>query len=75
MTRNLKTASRARALRLSAAVGAGALVLGMITVGAAVAADSGTDSASGYLAPPKKSREAVPALAPPRKSREAAPTS
>ncbi len=40
MTRNSRKAQRTRALRLGGAVAAGALVLGMITVGGAVAADS-----------------------------------
>ena len=69
MTRNMKTATRARALRLGGAVGAGALVLGMITVGAAVAADSGADQSSSALASAKRSKEAAPAS--PKRSKEA----
>ena len=41
MSRNATTASRSRALRIAGAVGAGAMVLGMVSVGAAVA-DSGS---------------------------------
>jgi hypothetical protein len=62
-----------RALKISSAIGAGAMVLGMITVGAAVAADSSTDLRTSVAdAGGKKSREARPvADAGGKKSREA----
>ncbi|CAN5277519.1 hypothetical protein BH18ACT9_BH18ACT9_18790 [soil metagenome] len=83
----MQSMQSSRKLRLGSAVGAGALALGMMTVGASVVADSGSDQAASHLgnpkkskeavvaAPsPKKSKEAVVALAPPKKSKEAAPT-
>ena len=75
MSRKAGSASRSRALRIAGAVGAGVMVLGMVTVGAAVA-DSGHRDRKAVAASPKpyKSREAAPlALKDPRKSREAAP--
>src|SRR3954451_19991905 len=75
MSRNAGSPQRTRGLRIAGAVGAGAMVLGMVTVGAAVAADSGSSRGSVSVAPPKKSREAAPVLNGPgaKKSREAAP--
>jgi hypothetical protein len=79
---------RVRALKISSAIGAGAMVLGMITVGAAVAADSSTDVRTSVVdrggkksrearpvadAGGKKSREAVLDGKGPKKSREATP--
>jgi hypothetical protein len=68
---------RVRALKISSAIGAGAMVLGMITVGAAVAADSSTDVRTSVVdgKGPKKSREATPVVdgKGPKKSREATP--
>ena len=62
MTRH-QGSKRARTLKIASAIGAGALVLGMVTVGAAVAADSGTDVRKSVTAPGgKKSREARPVL-------------
>ncbi|MGN6578225.1 MAG: hypothetical protein ACTHKG_21330 [Nocardioides sp.] len=80
---------RARALRIAGAVGAGAMVLGLVTVGAAVADSGAGDRASvsqhhkmirkaGSMDGPgnKKSREAAPKFMDGpggKKSREAAP--
>ena len=90
MSRTATPASRARALRIAGAVGAGAMVLGMVTVGAAVADSGSADRVSahhhkmarkaGSLDGPgaKKSREAAPKFMDgpgAKKSREAAPTS
>jgi hypothetical protein len=75
MTRN-NPSQRARALRIASAVGAGALVVGMITVGAAVADSGSSDVRKSVTAPGgKKSREATPVLDSkgPKKSREATP--
>ena len=76
MSRNAGTVSRSRALRIAGAVGAGAMVLGMVTVGAAVA-DSGSGDRSSVTAPGgHKSREARPMFKDgpgDKKSREAAP--
>ena len=76
MTRKQST-PRARTLRIAGAVGAGALVLGMITVGAAVAADTGSSDVRKSVTAPggKKSREATPVRdgSGPKKSREARP--
>jgi hypothetical protein len=74
MTRK-QGSQRARALKIASAAGAGAMVIGMITVGAAVAADSSTDRRSSYVdGGAKKSREARPvADASGKKSREARP--
>jgi hypothetical protein len=62
-----------RTLKIASAIGAGAMVLGMITVGAAVAADSSTDVRKSVVdGGGKKSREARPvADAGGKKSREA----
>lgn len=64
---------RVRTLKIASAIGAGAMVLGMITVGAAVAADSSTDVRKSVVdGGGKKSREARPvADAGGKKSREA----
>ena len=74
MTRN-NPSQRARALRIASAVGAGALVVGMITVGAAVADSGSSDIRKSVTAPgAKKSREATPVRdGAPKKSREASP--
>jgi hypothetical protein len=75
MTRKQVT-QRARTLRIVGAVGAGALVLGMVTVGAAVAADTGSSDVRKSVTAPggKKSREATPVLdGKVKKSREARP--
>jgi hypothetical protein len=75
MTRKQVT-QRARTLRIAGAAGAGALVLGMITVGAAVAADTGSSDVRKSVTAPggKKSREATPVLdGKVKKSREARP--
>ena len=79
MSRKAGSVSRSRALRIAGAVGAGVMVLGMVTVGAAVAADSGSGDRVSVTSPGgHKSREAAPrALNAPggKKSREAAPLS
>jgi hypothetical protein len=76
MTRKQVT-QRARTLRIVGAIGAGTLVLGMITVGAAVAADTGSSDVRKSVTAPggKKSREATPVVdgKSPKKSREARP--
>ena len=77
MSRKAGSVSRSRALRIAGAVGAGVMVLGMVTVGAAVAADSGSGDRVSVTSPGgHKSREAAPkSLNGPggHKSREAAP--
>jgi hypothetical protein len=79
MSKKAGSVSRSRALRIAGAVGAGAMVLGMVTVGAAVAADSGSGDRMSVTSPGgHKSREAAPkSLTGPGgyKSREAAPKS
>lgn len=75
MTRK-QGSTRARTLKIASAIGAGALALGMITVGAAVAAENSTDVRKSVVDKgPKKSREARPVhdAKGPKKSREAAP--
>ena len=76
MTRKM-TPQRARTLRIAGAVSAGALVFGMVTVGAAVAADTGSSDVRQSVTAPgaKKSREARPVADAknPKKSREAPP--
>ena len=75
MTRN-QGSRRARTLKIAGAVGAGAMALGMVTVGAAVASDSGSTVRESVTVGDKKSREARPvADAGDKKSREAAPRS
>ena len=79
MSRKAGRVSRSRALRIAGAVGAGVMVLGMVTVGAAVAADSGSGDRMSVTSPGgHKSREAAPkSLTGPgeKKSREPAPKS
>ena len=79
MSRKAGSVPHSRALRIAGAVGAGAMVLGMVTVGAAVAADSGSGDRLSVTSPGShKSREAAPkSLTGPgaKKSREAAPKS
>ena len=79
MSKKAGSVQRLRALRIAGAVGAGAMVLGMVTVGAAVAADSGSGDRMSVTSPGgHKSREAAPkSLTGPgaHKSREAAPRS
>jgi hypothetical protein len=79
MSRKAGSVPHARTLRIAGAVGAGAMVLGMVTVGAAVAADSGSGDRLSVTSPGGyKSREAAPkSLTGPGgyKSREAAPKS
>jgi hypothetical protein len=66
MTRNNRT------LRIGSAIGAGALVVGMLTVGAAVADSGSTDGVAVKVKKPMKSREGRVAgdLKKPMKSRE-----
>ena len=77
MSKKAGSVQRLRALRITGAVGAGAMVLGMVTVGAAVAADSGSGVRMSVTSPgAHKSREAAPrSLNGPgaHKSREATP--
>ena len=74
MSRTATPVPRARALRIVGAVGAGAMVLGLITVGAAVADSGSADRVSVSAHHHKMARKAGSLDGPGmKKSREAAP--